>query len=117
MILDVGIGYNCKLGPGWKALPHYRAAKEEATKIMSALWWSGQHRHTRVRNDDGNVPKRPSLHGLVYVNGRWQGTRFCDQWRDLDCAIAAATKVILRDRYCEVPPSILTLNGGGGASV
>lgn len=83
-----------RLGPGWQQLPHFYDALNEATTIIGVLWWHPVYGRSRVTNQNGATRVGPP--------------RLMDRlgWYDVRQAICATTKIILRDKWGEVPPTV-----------
>lgn len=81
-----------KIGYGWQALPHYHDARNEAGRIVYQLWRDPVYGRSRDRNGSG-----ARIRGCKH--------RFMDRFRDIREAIALVTKIVLRDKYGETPPS------------
>jgi len=81
-----------RLTSRWKLLPHFDVAYEEAQQIVWALEQSGKYGWSR----------RTNARGVRYVGK----PRFLDRFKNKKHALAAVTKVVLRDKYGELPSTL-----------
>ncbi len=74
----------------WRHLPHFSVARNEAYVIMAQLWQDEVYGPSRHTNSKGRAKQRFC-------------ERFCDRFYNFDHAVLEAAKLILRDKYDEVP--------------
>lgn len=81
-----------RLTSRWKNLPHFEEAYNEAASIVYVL----------SRNPKYGWSRRTNGRGTRYKGPR----RFMDRFVDSRHAMTAVTKVVLRDRYGEIPSTL-----------